>query len=463
MDHEMLVNGDAVVGTSTFEIGNPATEEVVAEAPDCDTATLHLAVDSAHEAFPEWSRRNDRAELLLECARQLKGATVKLARLLTLEQGKPLRESMNEIMGAGVTLRYFAALSPTLDENEADPDAGFEIRRHALGVVAAITPWNYPVVLAMNKVAPALVAGNTVVLKPSPHTPLTTLALGELFREILPKGVLNILSGGDELGESLTSHPLVRKISLTGSVETGKAVARSAADDLKRFVLELGGNDAAIVLDDADPRKIAEDLFWGAFRNCGQVCLAIKRLYVHDAIYSEVVGELKQIAEGVVIGDGLEKRTQIGPLNNRAQFERVQWLVQESKKSGARIVTGGERRAGKGFFFQPTIIDEIEEGVALVDEEQFGPVLPVLRFSETDGVISRANATHFGLGGSVWSSAPHRAVEIATRLECGAVWINQHGTPNSAAPVGGWNWSGSGCENGKEGLDEYTRIQTVFG
>lgn len=461
----MTVNGVAELGNGgTFGVVNPASGQVFAEAPNCDEATLEFAISAANDAFPAWARHPGRPELLLECAKRLKGQTVKLAKLLTQEQGKPLRESMNEVMGAAVALRYAAEMAAPAEreliENSGGPS--IEIRRRPLGVVAAITPWNFPVILAIWKIAPALRAGNTVVLKPSPFTPLSTLVFCELFRDVLPPGVLNVVSGDDEIGKALTRHPAIRKITLTGSVSTGKAVARSAADDLKRVVLELGGNDAAIVLPDADPAKIAEDLFWGAFRNCGQVCLAIKRLYVHEAIFSAVVDELKRIAEGVKVGDGLEKGIELGPLNNQPQLERVESLVNDARERGARIVTGGRRRPGSGFFFEPTIVTEIQEGAPLVDEEQFGPALPVLRFDDVDDAISRANASSFGLGGSVWSADPGRALEIATRLECGTAWVNQHGTTNPAAPVGGKKWSGIGYENGQAGLSEYLDLQTVY-
>lgn len=459
-----IVNGQTLETAETSPVKNPATGDVFAEAPCCDLETLDRAVAAAGGAFSDWARRDDRSELLLECARQLKGQTVKLARLLTQEQGKPLRESMNEIMGATAALRHAAGMETPPCRERVDDGSGpaIEIRRRPLGVVAAIAPWNFPVILAIWKIAPSLRAGNTIVLKPSPYTPLTTLAIGDLFRDILPPGVLNIVAGGDEIGAALVRHPLVRKITLTGSVETGKAVAHSAANDLKSVVLELGGNDAAIVLPDADPGGIAKDLFWGAFRNCGQVCLAIKRLYVHEAIFTEVVEELKQIAEGLVIGDGLDPKTQLGPVNNRAQLDRVDSLVQGAVGAGAEVVTGGARRPGAGFFFDPTIVTGIAEGVPLVDEEQFGPVLPVMSFTDVEEAIRRANQTPFGLGGSVWSADRDRAAEFAARLECGTVWVNRHGHTDLNAPIGGRKLSGIGYENGAAGYAECLQLQTVY-
>ena len=283
------------------------------------------------------------------------------------------------------------------------------MRRRPFGVVGAITPWNYPVMLAAWKIAPALLAGNTVVIKPSPYTPLSTLRLGEILRDVLPPGVLNVVSGGDALGAWITQHPLVRKISFTGSVATGKKVAAAAAPDLKRVTLELGGNDAAIVLPDADPAAIADKIFWGAFTNSGQVCSAIKRVYVHEDSFAALRDELTARAKSVKMGDGFEEGVQLGPINNRPQFERVIDLVDDAKIAGATITAGGAPRPGGGYFFEPTIVTGVAEGVRLVDEEQFGPALPLLTYRDVDDAVERANATSFGLSGSVWSSDVSRA------------------------------------------------------
>lgn len=459
MKYQVTIHGEASGIAGTHPVLNPATEEVIAEAPDCDQETLERAFVAAHTAYPAWAAEDRREERLLDCARLIKKETVKLSRLLTMEQGKPLRESMNELMGAASVFRYYAELSLG-DPDDASP-AAFCIRRQPLGVVAAITPWNYPVMLAASKIAPAILAGNSVVLKPSPYTPLTSLAIGEILAAVLPPGVLNVVSGGDAIGEAMTVHPLVRMVTLTGSVETGKAVARNAANDMKRLVLELGGNDAAIVLADADPKAIANDLFWGAFRNCGQVCHAIKRLYVHNTLLSPVVEQLKKIAEGVAVGSGLERGTELGPLNNRTQRDRVEHLVQQARNSGARVITGGEPLPGPGYFFQPTIIDQIEDGTALVDEEQFGPALPVIGYDNVADAIERSNASSYGLSGSVWSGDPAQAEHVARQMDCGTVWINQHGNPIPGAPTGGRKQSGIGYENGKAGFEEFCALQVV--
>jgi len=318
-----------------------------------------------------------------------------------------------------------------------------------------------PLALAVWKVAPALLAGNTVVLKPSPFTPLTTLRLGELLRDVLPPGVLNVVSGGDELGAWMTSHPVPRKISFTGSIETGKLVAAAAAPDLKRVTLELGGNDPAILLDDADPATVAPALFWGAFANCGQICVAIKRVYVPEKLHEPMVEALAEVARSAKVGNGLEDGTQLGPLNNAPQHERVAELVGDAVGRGARVATGGRAIDGGGYFYEPTILTDLPEGASIVDEEQFGPALPVVPYRDLDEAVARANDTHYGLGASVWSADPDRGGEVARRLECGTAWVNAHMLLPPHQPFGGAKWSGIGVENGPWGLLGFTEIQVI--
>jgi acyl-CoA reductase-like NAD-dependent aldehyde dehydrogenase len=368
---------------------------------------------------------------------------------------------MTEVMGAAIWFRYTASLEIPTEVLQDDEQGRIELRRRPLGVVAAITPWNFPLLLAVWKIAPALLAGNSVVIKPSPFTPLTTLKLGEILRPILPPGVVNVLSGGNELGSWMTGHPIPRKISFTGSVATGKKVAAAAAPDLKRTTLELGGNDPAIVLGDVDPRATAQKIFWGAFENSGQICSAIKRVYVPEALYGTLVNELAELARSVKVGNGLEAGTQLGPLNNAPQFERVKELVEDARKNGARIVTGGKPLADKGYFYAPTIVADIDDGARLVDEEQFGPALPVIPYRNVEDAIERANATHFGLSASVWSGDAEQATAVARQLECGTAWVNQHLAIAPNLPFGGAKWSGIGVENGPWGLLGFTEIQVV--
>ncbi|HYA35332.1 MAG TPA: aldehyde dehydrogenase family protein [Candidatus Binataceae bacterium] len=461
-DYTMTIDGKAVKGSKTTGVINPATGKVFAQVPDCSKAELDQAMDAAKRAFPKWSRDiNERRKVLNNCAAALQQPPEGLARTLTMEQGKPLKKAIEEVMGTMAWCGYTASLDIPVEVLQNTDTARIEIRRKPLGVVAAITPWNYPIMLAMWKIAPALLAGNTVVLKPSPFTPITTLMLGEILRDIIPPGVLNVISGGDELGAWMTSHPVPRKISFTGSVETGKKVAAAAAPDLKRITLELGGNDAAIVLPDVDANEVAPKLLACAMENSGQICSAIKRVYVPEQMYDTILNKMGEIAKGMKVGDGLQPDTDLGPINNKPQFERVTMLVEDAKKHGAKIIAGGSRVGSDGYFFAPTIVGGISDGVRLVDEEQFGPALPVIPYKDIDDAVRRANATTFGLSGSVWSKDRDKAVEVASQLECGSAWVNQHLAIAPNLPFGGAKWSGIGVENGPWGLLGFTEIQVV--
>jgi acyl-CoA reductase-like NAD-dependent aldehyde dehydrogenase len=458
----LTIDGEQQRGAGSFDVINPASEEVFAQAPECSPAQLKAAVTGAQRAFATWKQSDEaRCKLLLAAAERLQEKAPELARTLTQEQGKPLAQASEELRGAVAQLRAFAAL-PWPHEVTQDDDKGrIEVIARPFGVVAAITPWNFPILIALSKIAPALRAGNTVVLKPSPFTPLATLQLGCVLNEVLPKGVLNVVSGGDALGAELTSRPEVRKISFTGSIATGKHVAQTAAQDLKRVTLELGGNDPAIVLDDADITKIAFRLFWSAFYNSGQVCLAVKRIYVPDALFKPLVAALAEIARTVVVGDGLDAKTQLGPVNNRPQLERVSALTADAKQNGATIHAGGERLGRKGYFFAPTILSDVLDDVAIVAEEQFGPVLPILPYRSLDDAIERANATHFGLGASVWSSDRERATDIAKQLDAGTAWVNQHIVLSHKAPFSGAKWSGLGVASGRWALASFLQKHVI--
>lgn len=461
-DYTMTIDGKAESAQATFGVINPATEDVFAQPPECTRAQLDHAMESAQTAYRGWRKDEaKRRQALLDIAAALQARAGELAPLLTQEQGKPVDKAMQEVFGASIWFQYTASLQIPVEVLQDNEQARIELRRRPLGVVAAITPWNFPLLLGVWKIAPALLAGNTVVIKPSPFTPLTTLKLGEILRGVLPPGVLNVVSGGNELGAWMTSHPVPRKISFTGSVATGKKVALAAAPDLKRVTLELGGNDPAIVLADADPKTVAAKLFWGAFENTGQICSAIKRVYVPESLYGAVVNELAEHAKAVKVGNGLEAGTQLGPLNNKPQFERVKELVEDARKHGARIVTGGKPLAGKGYFYAPTIVADISDGTRLVDEEQFGPALPIISYRNVEDAIERANATHYGLSASVWSANPEKAAEVARELECGTAWVNQHLAIAPNLPFGGAKWSGIGVENGPWGLLGFTEIQVV--
>jgi len=461
-EFRLLINGRLVPGVSTFDVTNPATEQVVAACPRADARLLEQAVAAAKAAFPTWSARSigERRRLLIELADALAARAGEFARLLTQEQGKPLVYATGEVDSAVGMLRTFASMDlPVKVLKETERSRIIE-HRTPLGVVAAITPWNFPVAILINKVAPALLAGNTVVAKPAPTTPLTSLLFGELCARILPEGVVNVIADLNDLGSALTSHPDVAKVTFTGSTATGKKVLASVSDTLKRSTLELGGNDAAIVLDDADVAKVAPQIFFWSMFNSGQVCLAIKRVYAHDSIYDELCTQLAQLAEAAIVGDGQDPETQLGPLQNRRQFEKVQGFIEDARRDG-KIVAGGKIGEGPGYFIRPTIVRDIADDARLVREEQFGPVLPILRYTDVQDAIARANDTEYGLGGSVWSSDPQRAYEVARQIDSGTVWVNTHLDCPPDVPFGGAKQSGIGAEMGQQGLEEFTQCRIV--
>lgn len=462
--YRMLIGGELVSAASTFDVTNPATEEVIAQAPDASREDLDRAVAAARAAFPGWAATpvEERKERLNALAKAVWANADALARLLTAEQGKPLHEATGEVKGAGFWLQGTTSFDLPVTVNE-DSDQRRSITRHVpLGVVGAIAPWNFPMILSMFKVAPALLAGNTMVLKPSPFTPLCTLRFAEMAQELLPPGVLNVITGGDDLGPWMTSHPGFDKISFTGSTQTGRRVMASAAPTLKRVTLELGGNDAAIVMPDINVEEMAQKLFWAAFTNNGQICIATKRMYVHKDIYEPLRDAIVAYAKTVKVGDGSQQGTQIGPINNRAQYERVLDLIADARDKGYTFLMGGENADVPGYFIPITIIDNPPEDSRIVQEEQFGPVLPLLRFDDVDEVIARVNASEYGLAGSVWSADEDKAFEIAERIQSGTVWINETQYLSPMAAFGGMKQSGLGVEGGLDGLLEYTTTQTLI-
>ena len=429
-----------------------ATREVVGYAPVHDTADLDAAIAAARAAQPDWDALGDdaRRDLLRRIADDIEASAPELGALITREQGKP--DGAGEVHGAAMWTRSAAETQIGPEVLADDGEHRSEIHYEPLGVVASIGPWNFPVMIAVWHIAPALRMGNTVVVKPSEHTPLSVLALVEVFNRHLPAGVLTAISGDREVGARLAAHPDVDKIIFTGSTATGRRIVESSAHNLARLTLELGGNDAGIVLPDVDVPAIASKLFWGAFMNTGQVCAALKRLYVHDDVYDVVVDALASIAAGTPIGSEGEGR-RLGPVQNPDQYSIVSRLVDDARSRGARIVTGGEPAPELGpLFYRPTIVADIEDGAQLVDEEQFGPVLPVIRYTDVDDAIRRANASSQGLGASVWSSDVAAAAAVAGRLQAGTVWINAHGGLNPQVPFGGRKASGYGVEFGIEGL-----------
>ena len=460
--YSLLIDGRLTDGASQLEVINPATGLVLAMSPRADIAQLNQAVAAARAAFRGWASRPiaDRRKLLLQLADLLESRADAMARLLTLEQGKPLAEAKREMTFAVGTIRALAAMDLPV-EVIRESATGRIIRQNApLGVVAAITPWNSPILLLMVKAAPALLAGNTMVIKPAPTTPLTTLRFGELCATILPPGVVNIIIDANELGDFLTGHPDVAKVAFTGSTATGRKVMASAAKSLKRLTVELGGNDAAIVLDDVDPRAIAPMIFKGAMANCGQVCFAIKRVYAHASIYRSLCDQLAMLADAAVVDDGLKEGTAIGPLQNKTQFEKIKRLLEEARSQGT-IIAGGTVLDRPGYFIRPTIVRDIRDDARLVREEQFGPILPVLSFEDINEVVDRVNDSEYGLSSTVWSSDEERAYDVALRLQVGTVWINKHMDLPPDIAVRGAKQSGFGAEMGEEGLKEFTQTKII--
>jgi acyl-CoA reductase-like NAD-dependent aldehyde dehydrogenase len=460
--YPMLIGGKAVTTTDSDPVINPASGEDFATCPRATTTHLEEAVDAALGAYRTWrtDERLRRAKLK-ECARAVEENAERLATALSKEQGKPLHAARMEISAVALWFDYFAEMEVGPEIVTDTAEKRVTVLRKPLGVIAAITPWNFPLILMAYKVAPALLAGNTVVAKPSPFTPLSPLLLCQIWKDILPAGTLNILTGGGELGAALASHPQVRKVSFTGSVATGRKVLSYAVDDLKRVTLELGGNDPAIVLDDAVPERVIDGLFWSAFFNSGQVCTAVKRLYVHEKVYDRVVEGLVAKAKSVKVGPGDEDGTELGPLNNAMQLDKLMAMVDDARSQGAHVRSGGERSHPKAYFYPPTIVTEARPGMKLVDEEQFGTALPIIKYARLEDALEQANRTHYGLGGSVWTSNVDRGTEVVQELECGTGWVNHHMDSPPTAPLGGWKLSGLGHENGRWGYDECTQIQVV--
>jgi acyl-CoA reductase-like NAD-dependent aldehyde dehydrogenase len=462
-DFSLLIDGKLERSERQLDVINPALGRVFARCPAATRAQLDRAVRAARAAFPAWRATSyaGRAALVKRLSERLREQQNELAELLTREQGKPLSQSIAEIDRGAAQSDGLVGIEIPVETLIDDAERHIELRYRPLGVVGIITPWNAPISLALGPLVSALYTGNTLVLKPSPYTPLTTLKLGELLNEVFPAGVANVLAGGDELGQWMTEHADIDKISFTGSVATGKKVLASAAGTLKRVTLELGGNDAAIVLDDVDPKAIAKKIFFAAFVNSGQVCMAIKRIYAHEKVYDALCEALVAEAKKTKIGDGLDPGTVLGPLQNKMQYDKVVGIIEDTKKSGARILTGGEIPPGPGYYLPPTLVTDIDEGSRLVKEEQFGPIVPIMKFADLEDAIRRANDTRYGLSGSVWTSDPKRGAEIAARLEVGTAWVNQHRATSAFVPFGGAKESGLGRAYSILGLKSYMEPEVI--
>ncbi|RIV82673.1 aldehyde dehydrogenase family protein [Aurantiacibacter xanthus] len=459
-----LVGGELLAAGAPFGVTDPSSGKVFAECPEAGVEELERAVAAARAAWPAWKARSleQRRAVLHDFAAVLEQAAPLIAPLLSREQGKPLPQAEVELKVSAIHIRHLSSL-PLADQTlRADDRGAVVLNWRPLGVVGGIAPWNFPVALAMHKVAQALYTGNTLVLKPSPYTPLATLAVAELAQGIFPPGVLNILAGGNAFGAGMTAHPGIDKISFTGSVATGKQVMQSASASLKRITLELGGNDAAIVLDDADIEAAAAGLARSAFYNCGQICMAVKRIYAHHAVHDELAARIAEKAQALKVGSAFEEGVEMGPVQNRMQYEKVLSLVDDARSQpGAMVLAGGAALDRPGYFIAPTVITGLDDSARLVAEEQFGPVIPIISVPDEDDAIVRANAGTLGLGGSVWGRDGARCAAVARRLDCGTAWINRHGVNESDVPFGGMKESGYGREHGVMGLHSYMEMQAI--
>ena len=464
MNTAMYYAGKAIEGQGpTFEVINPATESVIVKCKAAITAQVNDAVLAAKKAFEQWQYTSDeQIRLSLDrIAQDIKAERSVLAELITLEQGKPLFLAEMEVDMALYWLEVTNQFEVPVLQHTDPMGKQMSIFHRPLGVIASITPWNWPFMIAIWHLIPALKTKNCVINKPSEFTPLSTIKLIEIIQRHVPAGVCNLVLGAGEVGAALSQHPEIEKVVFTGSTAVGKKILSAATDQLKHVVLELGGNDAAIVLQDVDVAETAQKIFMSAFLNAGQTCACIKRLYVHENVYDALTEKLAQIADAQVLGDGMDASTTFGPVQNKMQYEKVNALIEDAVTQGGQIITQTKSIPESGYFISPTLITNVKEGVALVDEEQFGPVLPIVKFSDINDVIQRTNNTNFGLGGSVWSKDIEKAQNIASQMETGTVWINSHSDLSPAAAFGGWKLSGLGYSFGLDGLLLFTHKQTI--
>ena len=467
-NYPLIINGETVTTAEHSEVINPATGAAFATCSKADVHIAQQAIGAASQAFGSWSKlpHAQRQAYCHQVAALMEANMAELMQLICQETGKPMG-GLNgvgagmEVGGSAFWAHFTADLELPVEVLQDDDNGRVELHRKPLGVVASITPWNWPLLIATWHVIPALLAGNTVVIKPSPYTPITTLRMVELANTVLPPGVLNAVTGDGDVGGLLTSDPQIAKVVFTGSTPTGRKIMASASTTLKRLTLELGGNDAGIVLPGTNLEAALPAIFGCCFHNNGQTCAALKRLYVHHSQYDEVCQQMASMARAVKVGNGLEEGTELGPVQNAAQLAIVESLVASAKEEGGTILCGGERLAGDGYFYAPTVVAGLGNGARLVDEEPFGPVLPIIAYDSIEDVIALANNSDAGLGGSVWSDDIEAAQQLAGQLACGTVWINDHGAVQPNMPFGGVKQSGVGVEFGQEGLKEMTSCQSI--
>ncbi len=471
MEYRLWINNeyrDAQAG-ETLQVLDPATEKVVDVAPRGRREDIAAAVEAAKEAFPAWKRVPgvEKAALLHEVARRIREQEKELATLLTLEGGKPLIENRDEMEWSAACFDYYAEIGrnergrviPSIEETQLSM-----VLKEPYGVVGCIIPWNYPILLLAWKAAPALAAGNTVVIKPSEMTPLTTLKLAEAVFDHLPAGVVNIVSGyGAEAGEPLVVHPDVRMIAFTGSLTTGQRIAELAGKQMKKLHLELGGKDAFVVCDDADLEVAVKGVAWAALLNCGQVCTSTERVYVPQSLAGRFTDEMVAYVESLILGPGMEPDTDIGPMIGEKYRAKVEEHVAEAKAKGARILTGGRRppQFQRGYFYEPTVLVNVNHGMQIMSEETFGPTIPIMTYSDLDEAIALVNDSPYGLGANIYTHDPRKVKKFFEEVKAGTIWINDPLTDNDAGPFGGMKMSGGSRELGEEGLEEFRETKHV--
>jgi len=471
----MRIGGvDAEPGNDSWiPVINPATGEEIDRVPAGTKDDVERAVAAADTAFSPWKKKTqrERGMILFRAAGIVREKHKELARLLTTEQGKPLRESVDEIRGYANILEFYAGISAAQNGEmiRLGTTGDALVTREPLGICGAIIPWNMPVLIMGWKTGPALLAGNTLVLKPASATPLTSLRLAQILDEAgLPRGTLNVVTGpGEIVGETMARHPSIKKLSFTGNCTTGQRIRELAAGSLKELTLELGGSDPMIVMPDADIDKAVDGAIRGRFYNAGQTCTAVKRLFVHESIAREFSRRLKQRAEALTLGNGLNNGTDMGPLNSAVQRERIEMLIDRVHDTGqGTVLTGGSRPDGgeysRGFFYKPTVVTDVENTSELMTREVFGPILPVMPVPDLDTAITEANRTSYGLGASIWTSNLHSAKRVFDEIHAGIIWVNRHLTVPPEVPFGGMSASGLGRENGLHALESYSRTKTLL-
>ncbi|KAK6542724.1 hypothetical protein TWF694_006667 [Orbilia ellipsospora] len=468
-----VIDGKLVDTAETRYSVNPSTGKPNLPVPVSTKDDLDMAVKAARKAFKTWSTTSweERKNALLEFGKAITAEKEGFAKLLVQEQGKPMPFALREVAGSEFTIKTLCSLK--LEDEVISDEGGRTVTRRyvPIGVGGGIVPWNYPIGIMIVKVTHALLTGNTIICKPSPFTPYANLKIAELGQRFFPPGVLNCLSGDDNLGPWMTSHPGIDKISFTGSSATGRKVMESCSRTLKRVTLELGGKDPAIILPDIDIPLVASQVALYAFMNSGQICVATKRVYVHSSIAKEFIAALVEAAKRLKVGDGMEEGVFMGPVNNSMQYEKVLSFVEDIRREGGEIVLGNEqdtklrykgKDSGNGYFIDPMIVVSAADDSRIMKEEPFGPILPVATWENDEEVIARANDTDLGLGASVWGKDMERVEKIARRLEAGSVWVNEHVLTTPVAPFGGWKGSGVGVENGREGLVGWCNVQSLY-